>query len=318
MAASGLSTISSRTSASSSTFDRAPGVGARALGWIRLTHPFPSILDGLVSGAIAVLAGGAADQVVRIGLAMTALQLGIGTVNDIVDAPRDAGRKAGKPIPSGLVSSAGAKLLAIGFFLAGSVLAASVSVATGLLAPVIIAIGLAYDLRLKGTAWSWLPFAIGIPILPVFGWIGVAGSLPAAFVVLVPAAVAAGAALAIGNTLVDVERDRDAGISSIALRLGPARARRVGIALYGLIWVAAVGSAVTAGGGSAAVAAVTLTGSIPVVAAIGAGSVSESESGSGSVSPGRRERAWQAEAIGLGALAAIWLATVLGSRPGAG
>jgi 4-hydroxybenzoate polyprenyltransferase len=183
-----------------------------------------------------------------------------------------------------------------------------VSSATGLLAPVIIAIGLAYDLRLKGTAWSWLPFAIGIPILPLFGWIGVAGTLPLAFVVLVPAAVAAGAGLAIGNTLVDVERDRDAGISSIALRLGPTQAGRAGIALFGLIWVAAVGSAVAAGGGLLAVAAVTLAGSIPVIAA----------SLAGSVSPGRRERAWQAEAIGLAALAAIWLATVLGTRSGAG
>src|SRR6478672_8079955 len=123
---SGSSTISSRTSASSSTSDRAPGVGARALGWIRLTHPFPSILDGLVSGAIAWVAGGAADQVVRIGVAMTALQLGIGTVNDIVDAPRDAGRKAGKPIPGGLVTPSGARLLAIACSLAGVVLAASV------------------------------------------------------------------------------------------------------------------------------------------------------------------------------------------------
>ena len=261
-----------------------------------------------MSGAIALLAGGAADQVVRVGLAMTALQLGIGTVNDIVDAPRDAGRKAGKPIPDGLVPPTGARLLAIGCFLAGIVLAAGVSSATGLLAPLIIAIGLAYDLRLKGTAWSWLPFAIGIPILPVFGWIGVASSLPIAFVVLLPAAVAAGAALAIGNTLVDVERDRDAGISSIALRLGPTRARRAGITLFGLIWVAAVGSVVAAGSGPGAVAAVTLAGSIPVIAA----------SLAGSVSPVRRERAWQAEAVGLAALAAIWLAAVVGTRTGAG
>ena len=261
-----------------------------------------------MSGAIAFLAGGGADQVVRVGLAMTALQLGIGTVNDIVDAPRDAGRKAGKPIPGGLVTPAGARLIAIGCFLAGIVLAASVSSATGVLAPVIIAIGLAYDLLLKGTALSWLPFAIGIPILPLFGWIGIASSLPIAFLVLVPAAMAAGAGLAIGNTLVDVERDRDAGISSIALRLGPTRARRAAVALFGLIWLAAVGSTVAAGAGLVAVAAVALAGSIPVVAAILAASAST----------GRRERAWQAEALGLAALAAIWLATVLGARPGAG
>ena len=35
---------------------------------------------------------------------MTALQVSIGTLNDLVDAPRDAGRKPGKPIPAGLVT----------------------------------------------------------------------------------------------------------------------------------------------------------------------------------------------------------------------
>ena len=33
---------------------------------------------------------------------MTALQASIGSLNDLVDAPRDAGRKPGKPIPAGL------------------------------------------------------------------------------------------------------------------------------------------------------------------------------------------------------------------------
>jgi 4-hydroxybenzoate polyprenyltransferase len=239
---------------------------------------------------------------------MTALQLGIGTVNDLVDAARDAGRKPGKPIPTGLVAPTGARLVAIGFFLAGIGLAASVSRATGLLALLVIAIGLAYDLRLKGTAWSWVPFAIGIPILPLFGWVGVAGSLPVAFIVLLPVAVGAGAALAIGNALVDVERDLDAGISSIAVRLGPHTAWRVDVGLLGAIWVAAAGSAIVSGGGPLGVAAVALAGSIPLIAAI----VSRSSS------PERRERAWQTEAVGLAALAAVWLATVLGPPTGSG
>ena len=37
---------------------------------------------------------------------MTALQASIGSLNDVVDAPRDAGHKPGKPIPAGLVSAA--------------------------------------------------------------------------------------------------------------------------------------------------------------------------------------------------------------------
>ncbi len=39
---------------------------------------------------------------------MTLLQFAIGTVNDLVDAPRDAGHKPGKPIPAGLVTRSAA------------------------------------------------------------------------------------------------------------------------------------------------------------------------------------------------------------------
>ena len=68
---------------------------------------------------------------------------------------------------------------------------------------VVLAIGYAYDLRFKGTAWSWLPFAVGIPLLPVYGWVGATGGVPASFAVLVPAAVVAGAGLAVANARAD-------------------------------------------------------------------------------------------------------------------
>ncbi|HEX2754614.1 MAG TPA: hypothetical protein VHM48_04085, partial [Candidatus Limnocylindrales bacterium] len=124
--------------------------------------------------------------------------------------------------------------------------------------------------------------------------------------VLVPAAVAAGAALAIGNTLVDVERDRAAAVSSIAISLGPSRASRLGAVLLAAVWVAAVGSAIATGAGWIAVAAITVAGMIPVVAAIGARAAASAA----------RERAWQAEAIGLAVLATVWLAIVLAAgRP---
>ncbi len=251
---------------------------------------------------MTVVAGGAPDLAVRIGLAMTLLQLGIGTVNDVVDAPRDAGRKAGKPIPAGLVPTSGAVLLAAVSFGTGTALAAAVSLPTGVLAVVVVAIGLAYDLRLKGTAWSWLPFAIGIPILPVFGWVAARGSLDPVFIVLLPTAVAAGAALAIGNALVDIERDRAAGVSSIAVALGQPRAAAVAVALLGAVWVLAWASALWGGVDWRLVAVVALLGLVPVSAA----------ARSGTAPSARRERLWQTEAIGLAALTTVWLVTVLG------
>ena len=256
-----------------------------------------------MSGGVALLAGGAPAIAVGIGVAMTLLQLGIGTTNDLVDAPRDAGRKPGKPIPAGLVPVGPARALAVAWFAAGVGLAVVIAPVAGVLAIVVIAIGLAYDLRLKGTAWSWLPFAVGIPILPVFGWAGATGTLPAAFLVLVPVAVVAGAALAIGNALVDVERDRAAGSSSIAIALGEDRAARIGAALFATVLGAALASAWASGRTGPGLLALAVLGAAPVVAAL----LARTAESAG------RERAWQVEAVGLAGLAIVWLSGLGGS-----
>lgn len=234
---------------------------------------------------------------------MTLLQLGIGIVNDLVDAPRDAGRKPGKPIPAGLVPIGPARALAVGCFAAGLGLAALIAPIVGLLAVVVIAIGLAYDLRLKGTAWSWLPFAVGIPILPVFGWVGATGAPHPAFLVLVPVAVVAGAALAIGNALVDVERDRAVGASSIAIALGEDRAAWLAAALFATVLVAALVSAWAGGRQGGELAAMAVLGGAPVVSAL---LVRTADSGG-------RERAWQVEAVGLAGLAIVWMSGLGGT-----
>ncbi|HEX3428738.1 MAG TPA: UbiA family prenyltransferase [Candidatus Limnocylindrales bacterium] len=267
---------------------------------VRLTHPFPSALDGLVSGGVALVAGAATDTALRVGIAMTALQLGIGVVNDVVDAPRDAGRKLGKPIPAGLVSPELAMVLAAAAFALGFLLSAPGGALLIALAVVVIAIGLAYDLRLKGTPWSWLPFAVGIPVLPVFGWAGATGRFPPMFAVLVPAAVAAGVALAIANSLVDVGRDREAAVSSVTLALGEGRAQALNTGL--LVGVAGAGalSCWVVGGGAPATAGTVGIGCLLVLASWLARAPD----------PGRRELAWRIQAIGLGALAMLWIGAI--------
>ncbi len=273
------------------------GIGPRLAGLVRLVHPFPSILDGLVSGAVAYLAGAPPIDAFRLGLAMTALQFGIGATNDIVDAPRDAGHKPGKPIPAHLVSTPVARAVAVAGFGVGLVLSSASGGPTAALALAVIGIGLAYDFLLKGTAWSWLPFAIGIPILPVFGWLGATGTLPPVFGILVPVAVAAGAALAIANALADVERDQAAGTASIATALGAGRAWAVHAGLIVVVVVVALVSASILGAKAGGILLVAVAGSVPIAGlAFGRGGGAE-----------RRERAWQIEAIGIAALGVTWI-----------
>ncbi|HEY7591084.1 MAG TPA: UbiA family prenyltransferase, partial [Candidatus Limnocylindrales bacterium] len=181
---------------------------------------------------IALIAGAGLEVAVRLGLGMLLLQASIGVVNDIVDAPRDAVSKPAKPIPAGLVPPVLAALVGAVAAALGLALSAASGPPTVLVGVLVLGIGYAYDLWLKGTASSWLPFAVGIPLLPVYAWLGAAGSVPPAFTFLLPAAVLAGAALAIANALADAEADRAAGVPSVALALGAARAWRVHAALH--------------------------------------------------------------------------------------
>ena len=252
---------------------------------------------------MALLAGADAMTAVRLGVAMTALQVSIGSLNDIVDAPHDRGRTPAKPIPGGLVSPAQAWAVVIGGAVLGLALALPSGVATVVLAVVVLAIGYAYDLAFKGTAWSWLPFAIGIPLLPVFGWLGATGGLPSSFTILLPVAVIAGAALAVANARADVERDAAAGVESVATRLGIERAWAVNAGLLGVVVLLAAVTLIAQGAPPLA-----MLGALGAGVVIGIGVFLGRHADSAG-----RERAWELEAVGVGFLAAAWLAgTTLG------
>jgi len=256
---------------------------------------------------VAVIAGGSVAVALALGLSMTLIQFAIGAVNDIVDAPRDAGRKPGKPIPGGFVTIRAARVTAAACAGGGLALAFVGGPWLVALAAVCLGIGLAYDLWAKGTTLSWLPFALGIPLLPVFGWYGATGALPGLFLVLVPAAANAGTALAIANAIVDMERDEEAGAHSIALALGPVRAGWLVVALQAVVAVLALGTAIVLGAPTGWVVAILLAAAIPLGGAA-LGLVAAQRPGTS-----WRELAWEIQAIGTGLLAVAWLGALSAS-----
>lgn len=250
--------------------------------------------------AVALLAGGGVTVAVLLGVSMIALQFAIGALNDIVDAPADAGRVPPKPIPGGQVAVSTARGVTLVMAAVGLGLAAIVDPRVVGLALVVLAIGVAYDLAAKGTTWSWLPFAVGIPVLPVYGWFGATGTLPAFFAVLLPMAVLAGAALAVANARADLDADLAAGTASVATLFGPVRswwldaglmavATGIGVAFVGRSsWGAFTWGLVVAG--TALVGFGLLVGRSPT--------------------QNTRRRAWEAQAIGAAVAAAGWVAAM--------
>ena len=257
---------------------------------------------------VAIVAGGDTSTALRLGVSMTLIQFAIGALNDLVDAPVDRIGKPGKPIPAGLVAPTVARATVVVAAVGGLLLAVPGGLGLLLIGLAALAIGAWYDLRAKGTTLSWLPFALGIPLLPVFGWYGAVGSLPAVFLVLVPAAANAGTALAIANAIVDMERDDAAGIESIALALGARRAAWLVVALLGVVAFLAIGTAAVVGAPTGWAVAVLVTACVPLAGGIlGLVAVYRGEG------PGWRELAWEIQAVGAGLLAVAWLAALSAS-----
>ena len=233
---------------------------------------------------------------------MLCLQASIGALNDVVDLERDRGHKPGKPLPRGLVSVATARFIAA----AGLVIGLGLSLVGGLSALLVavagVATGYAYDLRLKTTAWSWLPFAVGLPLLVLYAWVGAGATVPQAFALLGPLALVGGVAIALANELADDERDRGAGIRTAIGVLGRRRAWQVDAVLQAGVIVVVLGSLLVTG---AAILAVGLADGSAALTMVGV-ALSRGQR------PSTRERGWELQAIGLAGLGLTWLAGLAG------
>ncbi len=250
---------------------------------------------------MALVAGGTPETALRLAVAMTLLQVAIGALNDVVDAPRDGGHRPLKPIPAGLIPIRLAGSVSMVAALGGLVLVAPSGAGTVAVAVAGLGCGVIYDLGLSRTAISWLPLAIALPLVPIYAWLGATGALPVSLLVIVPLAVLAGGGLAIGNALVDVDADRASGRATVAVAVGRAAAWR----LHGL----ALGAAVVM-----AIVLQPAGGNPPSLPAIAAGAASLM-AGILLVRAGtamQRRLAWQLEAAGVAAIGVGWILAIAG------
>lgn len=198
---------------------------ALAWAWFRLLHPFPSLLVTTATAVFAELATGGhapADRLLRLVVAMACAQFAVGSANDVVDRDLDRRTKPWKPVARGIISPRAATAFAAALSLACLALAATISPATLLAAAGGLGCGLAYDLRLKRSRWSWLPYGLAIPTLPVFAWAAM-GKLTPRLLPAYPLGLLLGLALHLANTLPDLEGDHAFGVRGLTHGLGRRR-----------------------------------------------------------------------------------------------
>jgi 4-hydroxybenzoate polyprenyltransferase len=218
----------------------------KAHAYLVLPHLWAVLVVVGATGAFGLLASGGNPDPRRFALLLLGMlggQLAVGALNEWCDRAADAVHKPHKPIPAGLISPNEALgVTALGLLL--------MIVCGALLGPaelVVLSIanggGLVYDLGVKRTPVSWLPYLVSLPLVPIWAWL-VMDEFQPLLLWLYPIGAALIVAIHLSQVLPDISGDRAQGEHGLGVYLGERAAAT-------LMWLFAFGTAAAVGLGSA-------------------------------------------------------------------
>ncbi|MCP3759302.1 UbiA family prenyltransferase [Streptomyces sp. TBY4] len=209
---------------------RRPGRGG-FLGVLKAGHPVPAagvtLLTALLAAAVGLgpVAGTTAVAAVAAG------QLSIGWCNDRLDMRRDvAAARLDKPLATGEVRPGAVTAAACAALLACVPLSLACGARAGWVHVGCVAAAWSYNLWLKHTPASWLPYTVAFGLLPAFLTLTSTLTSPSAGwppVWLTAAAALLGTSAHFANALPDIDEDIAGGVLGLPQRLG----RRASIAM---------------------------------------------------------------------------------------
>jgi 4-hydroxybenzoate polyprenyltransferase len=200
-------------------------------------HPIPSVAVTALSAGLAALAGLPLGRGALVTGAVFTGQLSIGWSNDYIDADRDrASLRSDKPLATDAIAPSTVGIAAALAVLCTMALSALLGWPSGAVALLTVLTAWVYNLGLKGTVLSWLPYAVAFGLSPAIATLAASPPRwPAAWVLSV--GVLLGIAAHLGNVLPDLGDDAATGIRGLAHRIG---ARATALTAAGLLLAASV------------------------------------------------------------------------------
>ncbi|MFB7375008.1 UbiA family prenyltransferase [Streptomyces sp. NPDC056222] len=198
------------------------GCGERSvlIALLKAAHPVPAVAVTALSALLAAAVGLGPAAGAKAMAAVAAGQLSIGWCNDRIDMRRDraAGRQD-KPLAVGALRPGIVGAAALVALLACIPLSLACGFRAGAVHLSCVAAAWAYNLWLKRTVLSWLPYAVAFGLLPAFLTLALPGSpWPLPWLVAAAGLLATGAHFA--NVLPDIEDDLAGGVRGLPQRLG--------------------------------------------------------------------------------------------------
>jgi 4-hydroxybenzoate polyprenyltransferase len=189
-------------------------------GLVGACHPAPTLAVTTVSALLAAGVGLSVGRVVLVTAAVLTGQLSIGWSNDRIDAARDRSTgRSDKPVASGQVLPAMVATAAAAALLATIVLSVLLGRFAAGAALTLVASGWAYNVGLKATVFSGVPYLVGFGALPAVPYLALPGhQWPPWWAPMTGALLGFGAHFA--NVLPDLRADEATGVRGLPQRLG--------------------------------------------------------------------------------------------------
>ncbi len=212
-------------------------------------HPLPTLAMTTGLTTAAALSGRPRRDCALVAVTVVAGQLTIGWLNDVVDADRD--RRTGrtdKPVALGWVEPRTVLAATAAVALLDVPLSLAHGRASGTAHLTMVGSAWAYNLYLKRTVLSWLPYVVSFAALPAFiSWGGARPPAGPPTWQMTASVAALGVGVHVLNTLPDLDEDEATGVRHLPLlvarRTGVRRLRAAGLALTVLAGAAVATSA---------------------------------------------------------------------------
>ena len=187
---------------------------------LRAAHAGPAVAVVVLAVLLGVAEGLATPRLVLLGAAVLAGQLSVGWSNDLVDEARDRlVARSDKPLATGAVHTRTVRLACAAAVVAVVPLSLALGLVAGAVHLLCVASAWAYNLGLKSTVWSWLPYAVSFGGLVVF--VSLAGdptTVPDWWRVVAGGLLGVGAHLV--NVLPDLADDARTDVRGLPHRIG--------------------------------------------------------------------------------------------------
>ncbi|KQR54774.1 1,4-dihydroxy-2-naphthoate prenyltransferase [Leifsonia sp. Leaf336] len=195
-------------------------MASKPISLLLASHPGPTVVVTVVATVLGIGLGYPPGRLGLLALAILLGQLSIGWSNDWLDAARDREvARADKPAARGDIPTPVVRASAFVALVLALLVTALLGLGALLAHAIALAGGWAYNLGLKSTAFSFVPFAVSFGLLPAIATLGQAvPAWPAPWVLAAGALL--GVAAHVTNVLPDLADDARTGIRGLPHRLG--------------------------------------------------------------------------------------------------